>query len=160
MSCIILSNQRIADLAGLLETQLNAGYNYTGIGTGGDLARAFRACYSISSGAFLREDIARTLHLLNLRAYYGRYPEETYFDDFAGYPAPAITLPPRKNENGLYVIRSQHHYFAKLLHSYLYQISEDAIYQTPINDALEAFSRQLDLFIVQNSPEYAAAPWA
>lgn len=159
MSCMMLPATVHAAMADTLAVCLNQGYNRVGFDAPASLFDALSDCEDYS-GRFSEKLIFERLYSLNLRAYNSRYPSDATDDETPDKPQAPALIQPRQAENYHEKILPWHYAFVKLLDSIIYQTNEKGTREDPLRLALVEFARDCKFFIVSNSAEYAAAPWA
>ncbi len=158
MSCFIMSDQAHAATANALEYILNSGFNRFGFDAPDSLYKALSDCRD-RYGFYCSGLIFRRLYDLNSRAYAGRYKT-----DADTTPPEMPSVPPlvqeREREDQHEKLLPWHYKLAKLIDCEIYQASEDATRKDPLLLALIDFSRVYTHFLVSNTADYNAAPWA
>lgn len=139
MSCFIVESECIQAQAAFIAEILNRGYSERyQISADDALKDVFKAC--TDRNGYSAHKIYRTLYIMNLRAYNGRYKDNV--KEFAKYEptaAPADLL-------RLY----------SYMECYLYQCAEDPVYKTPLYNAVESLQNRLARTIIKRLPNYKA----
>lgn len=141
MSCFIVEPECIQAQAAFIAAILNAptGYNdrYR-ICADDDLKDVFKACRD--RNGYSAHKIYRTLYIMNLRAYNGKYKIDVKeFEKYVPTPAPADLL-------RLY----------SYIDCYLYQCAEEPVHKTPLYNVIESLQNRLARTIITRLPNYKA----
>ena len=137
MSCFIVEPECIQAQAAFIAEILNRGYSELyKICADDALKDVFRDCRD--RNGYSAHKIYRTLYIMNLRAYNGRYKENV--KEFAKYvPTAAPT-----NLLQLY----------SYMDCYLYQCAEDPVHKTPLYNVVESLQNRLARTIIKSLPNY------
>lgn len=165
MSCWIVNEKPLAALADFIAALMNGGFNAFGMEAPDSLPQALYnidgpECYRC--GFWEPEPIYDALHAVNVAAYTGRYshnPEALEeVEQWEKYqPNPRHEY--HSTTGGKWAVKPWHYEMDKRLACYLYQITEDATYKTPIYNALRDLQHTLRGYIVCNTPEWDKYKW-
>ena len=157
MSCFMMDNRATSTLSNTLEYIMNSGFNRFGFEAPDSLHKALSDCRD-RYGFYCSGLIFNRLFSLNARAYSTRYKSELD-DSIPSKPEVPPLVQERQCEDYHEKLLPWHYKFAKLLDCFIYQASEDATMNDPLELALVDFSRSYKSFLVVNTAEYSAAPW-
>lgn len=139
MSCFIVDAECIQAQAAFIAEILNRGYSdLYQISADDALKDVFKAC--MDRNGYSAHKIYRTLYIMNLKAYNGRYNDNV--KEFAKYEPTAAPT----NLLQLY----------SYMDCYLYQCAEEPVYKTPLYNVIESLHYRLSRTIITRLPNYKA----
>ena len=153
MSSYMVYNKSISQIADLVASVLNAGYNSTALSASDKLYEAFNDCYI--TGFANREKVFEKLYNLNLSAVNSRYCEadsaiDTYTD---------CQLWTKPNYKFHWICEANHYQMLKTLQCFIYQCSEDINRNNPILAGLEQLEQSIKNLIISSLDLYNEAKW-
>ena len=165
MSCFIMSEKPVAALADFIAALMNGGYNAFGMEAPNSLSRALfdfdgPECYR--RGFWEASLIYNELHRVNVAAYVGRYSHNAEaLEDAQAWeeykPNPRHEY--HSTSGGQWTVKPWHYELDKRLSCFLYQITEDATYKTPIYNALRDLQHEIRGYIVSRAEEWQRLQW-
>lgn len=186
MSCLIQKPENTAAIADFIDTLMDIGggghsYEVYGISCPTEIYKQFSDCKEEGGFGHYVDKIYEKLRRMNYLAYEGRYdgkePGHISSDDFMDFEPYKSNQLAKRAEYLCYEVEGDdkymrptlminrfrvekwHYKILKYLHFYLYQISEDPIYNSEFYKAIEELNDELTSFIVRNQPEYAELQW-
>lgn len=163
MSCMVLKDSTLAEIADKLEKLMNQKDRaWFGVWEPMSLHEAFADCRGPIY--FDRNRIFRKLHNLNLKAYAGRYREDFHPEEFPDeYLKELFTkvepVPRVQYSAGCFLLRPVDFNFVRQLDCLLYQLEEDETAKHPVTLALKELQQDFMVYIVRNSPDYNRKSW-
>lgn len=163
MSCMVLKDSTLAEIANKLEKLMNQKDRvWFGVWEPSSLHEAFADCRGPIY--FDRNRIFRKLCNLNLKAYAGRYREvfqpEEFPDEYLEELFAKVEPVPRVQVCDHRCITRQIDYdFIRQLDCLVYQLEEDATAKHPVTLALKELQQDFMVYIVRNSPDYNRKSW-
>lgn len=163
MSCFVMTNDDICEIALFCEEILNMGYDFLGMNAPKTLHRCLKDSAINNAGFFCGSKIFNFLYAMNLSAYAECYKEpELLFNVIPMYTEPNVGVPSchrAKWAEGHFQVQPWHYRMAKLLDCWIYQCTEGKHPDTELYKAMGELRNTLYEFIIQNTQEYFDAPW-
>ena len=163
MSCMVLKDSTLAEIANKLEKLMNQKDRvWFGVWEPSSLHEAFADCRGPIY--FDRNRIFRKLCNLNLKAYAGRYREDFHPEEFPDEYLEELfarvePVPRVQYSAGRFLPRPVDYNFIRQLDCLIYQLEEDVTAKHPVMLALKELQQDFMAYIVRNSPDYNRKSW-
>lgn len=153
MSSYMVYDKSISQIADLVASVLNNGYNSTALEAGEALYTAFKDCRV--AGFINRQKVFNSLFSLNLAAVNGRYKES---DELTGeYTAESLWTKPAYYNH--YICEANHYQMLKTLQCFIYQCEEDTTKDSPILQGLKGLEASIKDLLICSMDLYYTAKW-
>lgn len=165
MSCMVVKDSTLAEIADKLEKLMNQEGNPIWFGTCKRHKVEFALLDCLNRrGGYSRMEIFRKLHNLNLKAYAGRYREDFHPEEFPDEYLEELfarvePVPRVQYSAGRFLLRPVDFNFIRQLDCLIYQLEEDETAKHPVTLAIKELQQDLMVYIVRNSPDYNQKSW-
>lgn len=158
MSCFLMNNETISQIADFTASVMNNGFDYFGF-SGNDFLRiALRDCKR--AGFYNEKEIYNLLYIENIKAVNGRYKDHSV-SDFPEYKKlPPVYWPQEWNcEQQRANIKLWHFELLKKIDCYLYQCDEDVTAGSVLLSGMKELRSSLSDYVLFNNEFYKSAAW-
>ena len=153
MSSYMVYDKSISQIADLVASVLNGGYNSTALSANEELHKSFNDCRV--AGFINRKKVFDKLFALNLAAVNGRYKED---EELTGkYTDESLWTKPTYNYH--FICVANHFQMLKTLQCFIYQCEEDINHDSLIIQGLKGLEATIKDLLISSMDLYNDAKW-